>query len=379
MTEKKQADILHLLHSDELIVENLKETNAFFAQHLDIAHQVMERNQIIDSLSKLAPVTPDKVDLEHTFPLREAEYESEISTVLCKIGFYKNAIISLRNILELGLLSIYWDINDNEEVDIQEWLDTERTKQKDMQDWLRSTEKTPFRKEVFKKLTENENIKVFNEKKDIFTKTDNLYSELSGFLHTQGVKHSRLRLNLRNSNIGRFDAVSLKKWIQMFCDVIEMVTIFHVLRYPIALQYTPLDDKFGINPPAGGFLRPFEVDKIKRIISNVYLSELQDMSDNDEKAVAMAEWVNKRPDITEEDLTRQFEESDKQEIQHFGYNNWLKNERHILKLAKQDKSKEYHWQLKRIDRMTKWAKENGFFEPSEKRVDTSQHPTNSNT
>jgi len=355
MSIKKLAkDTLQLLHSDKRILTILNDTNTYLEKHPETKNQIQEYEWTLRSLSELSPLTPEKIFSGFIFPLTEAEYEVESSIVLCKIGFYKHAIVSLRNVLELGLLSVYWDINDQSHIDIQ--------------NWLKSMESTPFRKTIFNKLRENKYIKVFDEKKAIFDKTATLYERLSNFSHTKGAMYSSRGLNAHNSNVNNFTESSLKKWLKIMREVVEVVTIFHILKYPVALQYTPLDEKFGLNGPAGGFIQPNQVERIKRIISPELLEELQKISDNDPSAVSMAAWVNDQPDITKADFELQIENQDKQSIEWEGYDHWLKNQKRLYSYLRKKSFTEYKEKLSYLKRMRVWAKKNNFLKSPQKRT-----------
>jgi len=56
------------------------------------------------------------------FSLTESFEELEASYELIKFGFYKQAMISLRVGLDIGLFSIYWSIIGKESEDFKKWL-----------------------------------------------------------------------------------------------------------------------------------------------------------------------------------------------------------------------------------------------------------------
>jgi hypothetical protein len=344
--KKKIISSLSLLHSDKLVIEILNTSNEYLERHIEIKEKIEEYNWVLRSLSELIPQTIENFWSGHIFPIAEAEYELECSIVQCKLGFYKHAIISLRNVLELGLLSIYWDINDESHIDIQ--------------NWLKSIESTPFRREIFLMLKTNSYIKTFDKKWQIFERTATLYTKLSNFSHTKGFGYSSRKLNMHQSNVNNFNELSLKKWLSLMRDTVEILTIFHILKYPLALQITPVDEKFGLNGPMGGFINPHQVDRIKNIISSEFLSDLQKISDNDPHVIAMTEWVNSQPDITPDEFTEQVEKQDKNSIEMEGYDQWIKNNRKFYKFLKKSKPEEYAKQLKYFKKLRLWAKENNY-------------------
>ncbi len=348
MPKKKQAkNTLHLLHSDKLIMEILNASNEYLEQHTDVKEIIEECDWVFRSLFELIPETVENFWSGHVFPATEAEYELECSIVLCKLGFYKHAIASLRNVLELGLLSVYWDIDNKSHIDIQ--------------NWLKSMESTPFRRDVFKKLKTNFNIKTLDEKQQIFEKTTALYTRLSNFSHTKGFGYSSRILNKHRSNVNSFNELSFKKYIDLMKEVVEIVTIFHVLKYPVGLQDTPIDQKFGLNGPAGGFIQPHQVERIKKLISKQILKDIQVISDNDPDATTMTKWVNEQPDITEAEFLAQIEKEDKRSIEMEGFEHWLKNQKKLYKHFEKQNPEEYKKKIEYFKKLRLWAKENSYF------------------
>lgn len=279
-------------------------------------------------------------------PYTEAEYELHSSIYFATRGFYKHALNSLRSVLELGLLSVYWDIEDKSHIEIQEWL--------------HSKEDTPFRKKVKKRLLENTNIKRFDNEGAFFAQLDALYEKLSSFTHTKGARYSSRALI--DSNVNTFNETSLKFWVQSLQEVIQLVMILHILKYPVAYQYTPIDDKFGLNGPAGGFWKPQQVERVKAIFDEETNALLQTISDADPDAIARAQWVQRFPDITEDEFEQQSIEFDKQMILHCtgGFPKWLEQEKKTLDFYDQLNNPEGKArQEERIAFLTQWAKEEG--------------------
>ena len=335
-------------------MEILNASNEYLEECREVKGRIEDSNWVLNSLFELIPETVENLWSGHIFPITEAEYELECSIVLCKLGFYKHAIASLRNVLELGLLSVYWDIDNKSHIDIQ--------------DWFRSMESTPFRRAVFLRLQTNPNIQVFDEKKKIFEKTSALYSKLSDFSHTKGFKHSSRMLNKHRSNVNSFNESSLKRWVVLMEEVVGVVAIFHVLKYPVGLQHTPIEQKFGLKGPAGGFIQPHQVERIKRLVSKDLLKDLQEISDNDPDAVAMKEWVNERPDVTEEDFLGQLEDEDKHWIEMQGFESWLKNQKKLYRHFEKSNPDEYKKKLDYFKEMRVWAKENSLLKSGKNQI-----------
>jgi hypothetical protein len=250
------------------------------------------------SLIGLIPQTLDRVLTGHAFPFIESYQELENSYQLCCFGFYKYSYISLRSVCELGLLSVYWDKKDKSHIDIEKWLN--------------SKEDTPFKGKILNGLNEIENFRNFPQKKDLEHKIDELYKELSGFVHTKGYHFSSRAHNKINHNT--FNESAFYKWFNFMKRVIQILIIIHLLKYPIGLQYTPMENKYGLNGPMGGFLHPDQSNLIRDILDRDILEILQEISNKDSEAISFAEAINRLPDISEEDLKQQCIDDDKRRV-----------------------------------------------------------------
>ncbi len=329
-------------HVDEVVVA----TDTFFADNPEYAHRIESYVDVFRLIMDLIPATVDNFWSGNLFPYTEAEYELNSSVYFAIRGFYKQALNSLRSVLELGLLSVYWDIEDKSHIAIQEWL--------------QSKEDTPFRHKIQKRLLEHKNIKRFDDEAGFFTQLDALYKKLSSFTHTKGARYSSRALSISNYNT--FNEKSLKYWARSLQEVIRLVMMLHILKYPVAYQYTPVDEKFGLNSPIGGFLNPHQVERVKEIFDEKTNTLLQTISDADPEAIEVAKWVNSHPDITEEEYEQQAIDFDKQMILHYkgGFPKWLEEEKKILDVYDQHNVPEAKARLeKRIALLTQWAIEEG--------------------
>ena len=280
---------------------------------------------------------------------------------LCKLGFYKHAIIALRNALELGILSVYWDIDGNSHIKIQNWLS--------------SNQPTPYGKEVYKSLKKNNTIEEFNKKHKILEQIRDLYDELSNFIHTRGTDFSSYTLN--KSNLNSFEEKSLRKWFQFFERVVKIIITLHILRYPVGLQNIDLWSKFGFNLPAGGYLEPQMVERIRRCLDSDVTETLQTISDMDPNATSIAQQINDMPDLTDEQIRAQEEKMEKQQIQLFaaGYRGWLKSQKKMYRFELKRKPLTYLRKRRSWKRLKKWAKENGCYDKLEMGTMSQQNST----
>lgn len=293
--QKTSKDLTHLINSDEIIMDVLNQSNDYLKLNNELSYKIRKIIWVFNSIEDLVPKPLEKIMTGHMFPIAEANFELENSIALCKLGFYKHALIALRNVLELGLLSVYWDIDDKSHLNIQKWL--------------YSFDNTPFKNTIFKKLTTNENIEKFDKTHNFFSDIDILFGQLSNFVHTKGRFHSSN--DLANANFNRFNEKSFLTWLKFMEKTAQFVVIVHILKYPVALQHTPVEQKFGLNGPVGLFLVPRQSEEIKQFLDEKILKTLQEISDNDPEALSLVEWIDKRPDISREEMEAQVKEFEK--------------------------------------------------------------------
>ncbi len=180
----------------------------------------------------------------------------------------------------------------------------------------------------------------------------------------------------RNQTRTRRELDKLKKSLQPFLGIISILMfgfpisdeslIGVILQPPVAYQYTPIGDKFGLNAPVGGFLNPGQVERVKEIFDEETNTLLQNISDADPEATELAQWVQSFPDITEEAFEQQSIDYDKQTIPHYvgGFPKWLEYQKKVLDMYEQQKIPEAKARLeKHIAIITQWAIEEQGFRP----------------
>lgn len=97
-------------------------TQNYLERNLEIKREIFTYNNALHFLPEIIWQPASKIFSGHIFPILEATSDVESSKIFAELGFYKYAQIALRNALELGVLSIYWDKEDKAHIDIQKWL-----------------------------------------------------------------------------------------------------------------------------------------------------------------------------------------------------------------------------------------------------------------
>ena len=295
-----KANLDHLARAQRQTEEYL-DRDGILKQRLDDVYWAFQ------DLCDLIPQHWGKLFSGHFFPLAQAMDELRNCGALAHVGFYHHAIAGLRWVLELGMLSVYWDRAD--------------TAERLVQKWLRSIEKTPFRKNVLQGLEEIPNVARYCKQSTYIADFNRVYKELSNYQHVRGVRYSSRHLS--HGNVTRFQVIAFEKWADLTFQVVRLVTTVHLLKYPVGLQETWIDQKFGLNPPMGGFLNPWQVDRLRSLFGSDDLAMLQAISDTDPEARKLAEEIAAMPDLTTEQRELQELRWAKDVIENQGFESWF--------------------------------------------------------
>lgn len=343
------------IYEPDKSIEVYKETEKYFESNLEIKNRIEELGWIYHTVGMIIPQNFENFWSGHYFPFIDSWEELQVSFTQICFGLYKQAFVSLRSGLELGMLSVYFNINDDGHNAVKEWLQSKDKKEAD----------TPFAKTIWKILLQNDNISKFNEKHDIEGVHKNL-GYLHNYVHSKGAKYSN-SMGLLKSNSQTFEAELLTKWIKSYADIISLVSTLHLLKYPISVIRFDYSKKFGIDIPSFGGLEEYNIDKIAKILPDNYLSDIELIAKEDHETQETFKEISSFPDMTEEQVEEQIINLEKMSIENGdGFTQWLKNQKKWLKLFNQE---EFDEKMKaRIELLRKWATENKFMESKAKRL-----------
>lgn len=322
-------------------IEVYKKTKEFIQKHL-YEDKITNLGWVYHSICEVIPHTIQNLGSGHYFPILDSWHELQVSTNLSLFGFYKQSMTSLRSGLELGLLSIYWNIDDKGHISVK--------------NWLKSNEDTPRLNDIWKVLIKNRNINIFQTKYDIKTRLLNL-NYLSNYVHSKGHRYSNI-IGLAKPNLQTFEEKGFINWLKAFEEVIIVLSTLHLLKYPIAVIKYDYFSKFGIDRPSFGGLTLSQIERIEKLIGNEYFKSLENIALSDDNVQAMIQHLNNLPDLTQEDIDEQIIDFDKSQIPYYGFIKWYELE---IKDLPDSVTNSPKWQ-RRINILKQWAIENGFYE-----------------
>jgi hypothetical protein len=336
------------IYEPDKSIEVYNKTKEYLEGNPEIAEKIQNLSWVYHSIYNIIPTTMESFWSGHNFPYDESWDELQISFNLISFGLYKQAMVSLRSALELGLLSVYYNINNEGHIAVKKWLSSKDVKEAD----------TPRITDVWKIISKNENIQKFQEKQNIKERLLKL-GFLHNYVHTKGHVFSN-KLGRLKSNFQTFEADYINKWLETYEEIILIVMTLHILKYPASMIRYDYSNKFGINIPSFSHLQEHEIDKFKKYLSKDYFELLKEISLNDDETKNFLEWVTSHPDMTEEDVENQIIEMDKRSIEGQGINEFKKQQLILYRSESEDDLPE---KVKtRIEKLEKWARKNNFIE-----------------
>lgn len=341
------------IYEPEKSIEVFKVSEKYLNINPSIKEKIINLDWCYKSIGKSVPQTMENFWSGHFFPFVESGEELQISFNLVMFGLYKQAFTSLRSALEVGMLSVYYNINDDGHKIVKDWLNSKDT-------WEANT---PRSDKIWKILKTNKNIDNFDRKLNLKDRFEDL-SYLHNFVHTKGHKYSN-KLGLMKSNFQTFEEKVFLKWLDAYENIVIIVATLHMLKYPIASIEYDWSDKVGIDNPFP-VLEIFEIERIREILPFEYFCEIQSIAGGDSDAQELLKHIDRLPDMTEEEKEQQKINFDKSMIEHGqGFFEWEMQElKYLEKMSDAHKDKV----LCRIDIIRQWAIENNMMKPKVERL-----------
>ncbi|NOZ87965.1 MAG: hypothetical protein GXP49_17230 [Deltaproteobacteria bacterium] len=233
-------------------------------------------------------------DIEKLSPLWFStinEINYELSELINKILIcnYKSSYDSLRRILELAIITLYF-LN----------LENDKTK---VINWLKSRENTPRFSDMLRKLVSISFFKEINDQIGLEGKIKKLYWSLSDIVHTKGEEYyidklQKTRLIVSMLRLPELNKEILFRTLDKYIELIEIIFLLFAVNQPVLLVGLPLEKKFMAEElPLCGYLMEYQAERLWEIIPDEYHKILKEIIKDDKGVQSMVEWVNSREDI----------------------------------------------------------------------------------
>jgi hypothetical protein len=271
-------------HKQEQYRDIVAATKTFLESNEHKKTAILHYLDAFSTLQDAIPQTHENWASWHGFPIQEAYQELFNSVAFCLVGEYRYAFIALRSVMELGLLSVYFDRDDQAHETIVSWAE--------------SLEDTPRFKKLWACIEGVANVKLYDGRFDLRGRLLADQKDLHNFVHSKGIQYSSssedlgfIRFLVKGSVPSgkwltgefrpfHFDEQRLEGWLAAAGSVVHDIAVIHLLKYPLAMQYFTLED-LGSRRPAGGLLSYGQSTELKRILADDEKAFLQHLSDND--------------------------------------------------------------------------------------------------
>lgn len=101
------------IYEPDKSIKVYRQTEKYFEENLEIKKRIVELGWIYHTVEKIISQNLENFWSAHNFPFIESWEELQVSFNQICFGLYKQAFVSLRSGLELGMLSVYFNINDD--------------------------------------------------------------------------------------------------------------------------------------------------------------------------------------------------------------------------------------------------------------------------
>ena len=269
--------------------KTFKQTVNYLEKEKITCQKILKAYEAFNECRLVYPITTDNFLSGERIPLIEAEETNEILLFQVFSGMYKLSFQLLREILELVLLQFYIYFEDDK---------------KFLRNWLKGDADTPFKKEMKKALHKSEAYELANPKFNLDSQLDRIYENLSGYIHTQGIKYSHKAL--KNANRPVFSEKTLVKFTDVYFDTIKYCVLVIAINFPNAIQPLPIFAKFGYNAPFS-FINESKAKMIRSIFTMAELLELDDLSLKNKDFLGLKAYVETMPDLTRDEINKTYE------------------------------------------------------------------------
>ena len=144
-----------------------------------------------------------------------------------------------------------------------------------------------------------------------------------------------------------------------------VLSICHLVKYPLGTVRFDYAAKFGIDTPSLGGLHEHQVDRLEKLVGSRTFSRIAGIRRSDPQVQETLAWVKSLPDMSQEEVEQQCVGMDKQYIEMWGVDKWLEDQGKVMENAMGKEA----WE-ERVAMLRAWAKERGVDKPPWQRKET---------
>ena len=236
------------------------------------------------------------------FPWVEAASELDLALTHTIAGLYRASFDHQRRAVELVIVGSVFV--------------ADATPRQEGQRWMSSADLTPMFTRALDSLATHDFYGEYDDRSGWIGRVRDHYWSLCDVVHVRGTRYALGRIqpmswNFNGMRVPQFDSAAAQRALDYIIQTSEHVAIALALANPVLLFGLPLEEKFGLNGPVSGFFREEQAERLRLLISADLLGPLIELADADPKVVALRQWVESMPDLSEEEWQQQIEEQNK--------------------------------------------------------------------
>ena len=230
------------------------------------------------------------------FPWAESSAELDRSLSLATLGQYRAAYDHQRRGFELIAIGVYFV--------------SEHTTVEHARAWMQSTDPTPRFAKALACLAQHSAAVRLSALVDWRDRIEKHYWKLCDIAHVRGLAAGSYsvqptHLSFDGIDVPEFSEESLRASLDSYISTVRLACLFFSLSNPSLLFDYGIADKFGLNGPLSGFLEPYQVEVLRKLLPDDIRDPLLQIADTEPLVEGFREYFSSLPEITEEELEQQ--------------------------------------------------------------------------
>ena len=236
---------------------------------------------------------------------------------LRRVGFFPwvEATRELDQAINQALLSNYKVVYDHvrravELVLVGAFFTSSVTTEEEAIGWMQSDRETPMFSRALKRLLNLPRYQAFDSATSWSQSLSGFYWQLCDVVHVRGLNASFNAIQPSHSCISgvflpEYNGPSLDRALDTFVSGVQHIATIVAVSNPILLVGLPIDEKFGINPPASGFFNDVQAARLASLLIPEAKPFLENLIRSDPEIVSVTEWFLEQPDLSDEEFEAQ--------------------------------------------------------------------------
>lgn len=227
------------------------------------------------------------------FPWVVAENELNVALYQIFLTMYSSAYDSLRRAVEITLVGALFVSG--------------RAAREESQGWVMSERPTPFFAKALERLLKEPRFQALDGEIGWGDKTKRWYWSLADVTHVRGKDHwiNRSVVHKEGMPIPAFSAGEAERAARAYIEAVQQMCTILAATNPVLLHGLPMDEKFGLDPPIGGFFNTTQTERLWRLLPDETQPFFRGLLETDPDVAAVVRQIEGMPDLTDAEMDEQ--------------------------------------------------------------------------